>query len=129
MTVAVTAAVSADAVALVGAPALNPEAGVAVFVAAVPAVVGVVPGSVLTWPEGPGGGESGCELAAMAAAAMASGAVGPPEADAAVRVFVVEVVPEIATATGVGVALPACSVRMVASTAVEPASVGLSLDF
>jgi hypothetical protein len=107
-------------------------AGTAAFVAvgALPDVAaGVVPGSVLSRPDGTGCGESGCELAAMAAAAIASGAVGPPEAMAAAGVVVAGVDVGTATATGVGVAgvLPTCWARMVASTAVASAS--SPLDF
>jgi hypothetical protein len=93
-------------------------------------VAGVVPGSVLTWPDGPGGGESGCELAAMAAAAMASGAVGLPETGAVGGALVVGVDVGTATATGTGVvgALPTCCARMVASTTVASASACSSLD-
>ena len=122
-TVVVTGVVFADIAALACAVAVNPGSGAAVFVAAEPAVVvGVVPESVLAGSEGPGGAASGCELAAMAAAAMASGAVGPPDAGAVAGTFVVGVVTGITTATGVGVALPACSARMVASTAAKAAS-------
>jgi hypothetical protein len=89
--------------------------------------VGVVLGSVVPRPDGPGGEESDCELAAMAAAAMASGAVGPPEVGAVAGVLAVDV--GTATATGVGVvgALPACCARMVASTPVASASSSLDL--
>lgn len=100
------------------------------FVGSVPGVV-VALGSVLSGADGPGGEESGCELAAIAAAAMASGAVGPAEAGVADGAAVVGADVGIATATGVGAvtALPACCARMTASTAAESASVVESLDF
>ena len=103
------------------------------FVASVPGVVaaGVAVGSALSGADGPGGGESGCELAAIAAAAMASGAVGPPGAGVADGVVVVGAGVAITTATGVGVvtALPACCASRATSTAAVSASVAESLDF
>ncbi|WP_424173325.1 hypothetical protein, partial [Bradyrhizobium sp.] len=106
-------------------------AGAAVFavVAALPDVVGVVPGSVVAGSDGPGGGASGCELAAIAAAAMANGAVGTPEAGAVAGTLVVGVDVGTTTATGVGVVgeLPTCCARMVASTAVASAASALDL--
>ncbi|MGA2054513.1 MAG: hypothetical protein ABSG88_04350 [Bradyrhizobium sp.] len=106
------------------------ETAAFVAVCALPDVVdGVVPGSVLPWLDGPGGGESGCELAAIAAAAIASGAVGPPEAVAIAGALVAGVDVGTATATGVGVvgALPTCCARMVASTTVVSVSSPLDL--
>lgn len=106
-------------------------AGAAVFavVAALPDVVGVVPGSVVAGSDGPGGGASGCELAAIAAAAMANGAVETPEAGAVAGTLVVGVDVGTTTATGVGVVgeLPTCCARMVASTAVASAASALDL--
>lgn len=137
---AATAVVTAEASAGVLVPAcalaFKAMAGAAVFAVvvalpdvALPDVVSVVPGSAWTGPDGPGGGASGCELAAMAAAAIANGAVGP-EADTVVGTLVVGVDVGTATATGVGVAgeLPTCCARMVASTTVVSASASSSLD-
>lgn len=136
-TLAATAVVTAAAAAGVTAPALacaltfRAIAEVAVFavVAALPDVVGVVPGSALAGSDGPGVGASGCELAAMAAAAMANGTVGLPEVGAAAGTLVVGVDVGTATATGVGGVgeLPICCVRMVASTAAASASSPLDL--
>ena len=85
------------------------ETEAAVFAVVVPAVVvAVVPLSALPAAAGPGGGASGCELAAIAAAAMASGAVGPPAVGADVGTLVAGADVGIATATGVGVAVPTC---------------------
>ncbi len=94
------------------------------------AVVDVLPGSDLPGTAGPGGGERGCELAAIAAAAIARGAVGPPELGGAEGVFVTGVDVGTGAATGVGVvrALPTCCARMVASAAVASASAGSPLD-
>ena len=88
------------------------------------------PGSVLPWTDGPAGGESGCELAAIAAAARASGAVGPPEDGAVVGALATGVDAEIAAAVGVGAveALPTCCARMVASTADASLPASLPLD-
>ena len=68
-------------------------------------------GGVVTWPE------SACEVAAIAAAAIASGGVEPPEVDVAAGAFVGAVLTETATGTGVGVVTVACWARIVGSTA------------
>jgi hypothetical protein len=130
--VAVTAVVrAAESVgvlpACAPAPRAMPGVETAAFVAvgALPdVVVGVVPESVLAGPDGPGGGASDCELAAMAAAAMARGAVGLPEAGAVAGALVVGVAVVVGTATATGVVeeLPTCCARMVASTTVASAS-------
>jgi hypothetical protein len=97
-----------------GAPELVTGSGAetavfAVVLSAAVVVVGVVPVSALPATEGPGGGASGCELAAIAAAAMASGAVGPPGVGVGVgAVLVAGADVGIATATGVGVAVLTC---------------------
>jgi hypothetical protein len=91
--------------------------------------VDVVPGSDLPGTAGPDG-EGDCELAAIAAAAIARGAVGPPELDGAEGVFVTGVEVGTGAATGVGVvgAPPTCCARRVASTAIAFASVASPLD-
>ena len=133
--VAATAEVRAEASVGACAPAVavTPAAEMPAF-----AAVGGLPdgaadavaGSVLPWTDGPDGGESGCELAAIAAAAIASGAVGPPEAGVVVGTLAAGAVVEIAAATGVGVvgALPTCWARIVASTAVASPPASLLLD-
>lgn len=105
-------------------------AGIPVFAAVCglpDGVAGAAVGSILSWTDGPVG-ESGCELAAIAAAARASGAVGPAEEGVVVGTVAAGVDVGIAVATGVGVidVLAVCWARMVASTAV--ASPFLSLD-
>ncbi len=94
------------------------------------AVADAVAGSVLPWTDGPGGGESGCALAAIAAAAIASGAVGPPGAGVVVGTLAAGADAEIAAATGVGVvgALLTCWTRIVASTAIVSPPASLLLD-
>src|SRR5271169_5225766 len=73
-------------------------AGVVVVV-----VAGAAFGSVLACSGAPACPESGCELAAMAAAAIASGGVEPPEEGVAAGTFVAGVVTGMTTATGFGV--------------------------
>jgi hypothetical protein len=79
-----------------------------------------VPESALPGTDGPIVGESGCALAAIAAAAIASGAVGPPDVGGTEGVFVTGADIGIAAAIGVGVtgALPTCCARRAASTAI-----------
>lgn len=86
-------------------------------------------GSVLPGTDGPVD-ESGCELAAIAAAARASGAVGPGEEGVVVGTVAPGVDVGIAVATGVEVVdvLAVCWARTVASTAVVSPSASLSLD-
>ena len=97
-----------------GAPELVTGSGAETAVFAVvlsAAVVEVVPVSVLPATDGPGGGAIGCELAVIAAAAMASGAVGPPGVGVGVGVGAVLVAGAdvgTATATGVGVEVAIC---------------------
>lgn len=69
-------------------------------------------------------------VAAIAAAAIARGAVGPPELGGAEGVFVIGVDTGTGAATGVGAvgALPACCARRVVSTAVASALAGSPLD-
>ena len=126
----VKSAVAACAAALVTATEAETGVFAVVLLSAVFEVVPVsaLPVSALPVADGPGGGASGCELAAIAAAAMASGAVGPPEVGADAGTLVAGADVGTATATGVGVAVPTCCARMVASTAVESALVCESLD-
>jgi hypothetical protein len=91
--------------------------GVAVAVAAVVAV-----GSVVTCGVAAACAEIAWELAAIAAAAIASGAVALPEGGGGAGVLVVAVMTGSTTATGVGVvrADPACWASTVGSTAELP---------
>jgi len=91
---------------------------------------GAAVGSVLTWPGKAVCPESGCELAAMAAAAIASGAVELPAEGVAVGTFVGVVITGIATATGFGVVAVrlACWARIVASTVAVSPLAALSVD-
>jgi hypothetical protein len=75
-----------------------------------PELESVFPWGVATCPE------SACEVAAMAAAAIASGGVEPPEG-AAAGTLVGVVLTESATATGTGVGTVACWAKIVGSTA------------
>ena len=89
---------------------LIPGADNAVVVATVgpevavgPGLVSVFPcGDVVTWPE------SVCEVAAIAAAAIASGGVEPPEVGVAAGVFVGAVLTESVTGTATGVVTVDC---------------------
>jgi len=106
-------------------------AAVVVVVSVVDAAVGVAAfGSVVTCADD-AWAEMACELAAIAAAAIASGAVALPEAGVAAGVLVATVVTGITTATGVGVATdnPACWARMVGSTAGVSPVVEVAPDF
>lgn len=84
---------------------------------------GLAAGSVLTGAGVPGGPASGWELAAMAAAAIASGAVEPPAEGVADGTLVGWLVTGMATATVISVVAvrPACWAGIVAS-AVEVSS-------
>jgi hypothetical protein len=132
-TAAVTAVVSADVVLPAWKVVVKVMAEAAAVLAVAPlsgVVVDAVPGSVLSGVVGPAGDASGWELAAIAAAAIASGAVGPPEVGVAGGGVLVEGTDVgTATATGVVAVLAACCARRVASIAVEPVSVAVSLDF
>lgn len=145
--VANAAAFTADVPACVagwfaGAATVWPAAAVTAIFAVVAAVVVVVSvvgaavavaafGSVVTCADDAAWAEMTCELAAIAAAAIASGAVALPEAGAAAGVLVATIVTGITTATGVGVATdnPACWARMVGSTAVASPVVEVAPDF
>ena len=127
ITGAVTATLAAAGItifAVVAAVAV-PVAGVAVV------VVGVGLESVFAGADAAACTAPACELAAMAAAAIANGAVELPEAGGTAGTFVAVVVTGIATATGIGVVAvkPACWTRMVRSVADASPFADLSVDF
>ena len=107
--VVVSTGVKSAVVACVPELVTGPGAETAVFAVVLSAAaVEVVSVSVLPATDGPGGGAIDCELAAIAAAAMASGAVGPPGGGADVGTLLAGADVGTATATGVGVVVPAC---------------------
>ncbi|HLX17087.1 MAG TPA: hypothetical protein VKS24_18030 [Bradyrhizobium sp.] len=94
----------------------------ATFAVTVPGVVvaaaGAAFGSVSAWSGAPTCPESACELAAIAAAAIASGGVEPPEEGVAAGTFAGGAVTGMTTATGFGVVAvrAACWARTVEPT-------------
>jgi hypothetical protein len=108
---------------------LIPGADNAVVVATVgpevavgPGLVSVFPcGGVVTWPE------SVCEVAAIAAAAIASGGVEPPEVGVAAGVFVGAVLTESVTGTATGVVTVDCWARIAGSAVGVSPLVGWSV--
>jgi hypothetical protein len=128
ITGAVTATLAAAGITIfavvVAAAVAVPVAGVAVV------VVGVGLESVFAGADAAACTAPACELAAMAAAAIANGAVELPEAGGIAGTFVAVVV-GIVTATGIGVVAvkPACWTRMVRSVADASPFADLSVDF
>ena len=121
----------AVAVAAVVAVVVSGTVAGAVAVVVVVAVVGAVLESVFACADAAACAAPACELAAIAAAAIASGAVELPEAGGTAGTFVAVAVTGIVTATGIGVVAvrPACWTRMVRSAADTSPFADLSVDF
>jgi hypothetical protein len=129
ITGAVTATFAAAGITIL---AVAVAVAVAVPVAGVVAVVvGVGLESVFAGADTAACTAPACELAAMAAAAIANGAVELPEAAGTAGTFVAVVVTGVATATGIGVVAvkPACWIGIVRSAADASPFADLSVDF